>query len=337
MYHRITTLIKDYAPLKFKDIDIHSPWWSLFQQRATTLTVLGFLESANSGVFALYPLILSWGFVQYSGFINILLILSGIIWILSVLTKDLTTSRIQAEDIFSAHRTATTDIIKTDPVYHNLKQPGMMISKVDNGTNAIESIYNQYISTAIPVSTSIIVTLYLVFENNRIIGSLFALVSLCMLLVSYGLNKKRRTLIRHNIQAFDTVEDTAAIAISQAGFIRSLFVTKDFSENLRSSIRAHETSSWRLWKFLDIEFISIELCMNLVIFGIVAIYVYSPSAHTLNKTEFIAYLGILIIFAQNIQQINRGVRSFIQSSERLKDLFSTLKTFCRSDFPTFKP
>jgi ABC-type multidrug transport system fused ATPase/permease subunit len=320
--------------MRLIEVDFHKPWWFLLWQQKgiVLLNVLNVL--IYSSITSLAPFLLAQVYISGNIKVFILFVL-GLIFI-KIINYFLfyfdPVLRLQSSK--SIENSATQFFLTVDPTFHSLRSSGQIVSKVNRGSSAFESLID-IMSFNLLSLIGMMSGLIIAFAQINL-GLAFAILIFLILLIVFSIFlfvARSKLLKKNRIQNEDKSKALNLETLQQATYIRAVFGTKEQIDKAQKAQFKSMTTMAVMW-----ESGGTIVSISQIIFLISMIYVGMVLFSQANLDKTIA-VSLILSYYQLHTQISFVGNSFgrvINNFEDIKDLFEFIRNFGKQSFPVLK-
>jgi hypothetical protein len=319
-----------------QNIDFSLPWWRLFTLHKFAITEILVLDSVKTVITTLTPVLLVYAFENRSS--KIILLVFGVLFAqygLSLI-KELELARIKVTVTSSVFVSANGLLMQTDPIKHQFRESGKLISVIDKGAVAVDGLHDIFAYGFLSAFISLITALIL-FINQDSILCLIALIFFGVSLVLAVIKVLRfRPLYFPAFKKEDNYEKISVENITQAPFIRSLFQTKFFLAEIQRKLLISREAFLFLWDINDNDFAQIAVVLQMGGVAFVAYCLTLIEKGSLSVLQGIALLAVYYSLSQTILELHRTIRKYIEAQTRVETLYNTINDYNYKTFESIK-
>jgi ABC-type multidrug transport system fused ATPase/permease subunit len=332
MYTYILRVVTSSQLLTFRSVDLALPWWHTFAQRKASLVWIVGIEAVVGGFITATPVFLAQAFDSKNSNYAVLIFAALLLAYLITWIKDALLARVEAEEMYSLFLAANAVLLTTDPIHHQLRESGKLISKVDNGSQSMEKLYDTVAFGSLKDVVTIGTGLVLFATQSLILGFILVVVLVIALVLIVNESRKIRKQFQSAIDAQDAYENITVEGMTQTPLIRSTFQTKQFLAQEEQLLAAVEEQELQLWHAFDDHSVTVSLLMNVggVVIILFLLNHVQTGVQTLAQATalFAVYAGIHV----RLLGIIHDLQTLFRTKARISDLMKTMSSFGQTSF-----
>jgi hypothetical protein len=333
-YNFFTKLFNYEKRIKLIPVDFNKPWWKIiWQQKMICLAVLISLGIIN--VYDSFIMVWIAQSIESQDLARLVIIVGIRILLIFSLFFTLNINVVlQLSSMKSVFFSANKRLLEVDPISHTTKSSGVIISKINKGSDAYENLLDIITFELYTIIMGIGGSIVLLISYNLKIG----LIATAMIVAMIGFSVfwtlfNNRIFKPIRITAEDKVSQISVETMQQTNYIRSVFGTNEQLQELENSVRdfsGKEATGWEAdgigYHFLRIIFFISILVISILILGEV-------QSGRISTAVGIGLITSYSVSSSNIRSIGSNVRRFSESHSRITDLFEFMRTFGKQSYP----
>ena len=334
MFDRIVHFLSKRVNFQYREVDFSEPWWKTFGRFRWLIGLVMVFELIGGGIGTALPLLVVEALQSSNNNLFYLLIAILLIQPVMFFLKAIIIGWVEAQEISSVFISANKHILQSDPINHQTRESGALISKIDKGSRSIEGIYDVLLFSVLITLVNIGTALFLFARADWILALLStALLSISAYLV-YIVNNSQKRYFQTSIDKDDDYESVSTESIQQSPHIRSLFNTPAQLSHIRRKLVKYQTADTDLWRKVDDDYNNISgfLYLGMVLFCGYCIYLIQNQ--TLTNFEALALTAIYVGLIDTVIRVSEILRTWNRETTRIKDLHNTINSFGETTFPT---
>lgn len=323
--------------IKFVDVDFAKPWWAIVHQKKLIFGVL----LISIGLSNLYDtLMIQWiaqafenkQMTQLVAIIGIRILIA--FFVLFILNLN---PIFQLSVVNSVFLSANKKILESDPINHSTKSSGIIISKINKGSQAFETLLDVLTFEIFGMLVSIITTIWLLTSKSLEIGLAASLMIMLIIVASTISTKFNSKIFKPGrITAEDKVSQYSTETLQQATYIRSVFGTHGQINLIQSSIKNYAGKEATGWEVDGTTYVMVRIIFFCSILVIAAMLLLKIQDKQISDTLALGLLSGYIYSLANIRTVGSLVKRLTDSHARIVDLFSFMQGFGKQTFPVLE-
>jgi ABC-type multidrug transport system fused ATPase/permease subunit len=333
-YNLIAGLFAFEKVLRIIPVDFHDKWWKpLWDQKLRFFADL--LSEIIQAIFgALTPLIL--GYAIYNKDYQVILLFGAAYLGIEILNRILLRIRaiyvMQAEN--SINYAAYNFFLTVDPIFHNTKSSGQIISKIERASRSFGDIINMFLGDAVYIVISFITIIVTLTTFNLKLGVISGITFIILALINGFLSFLNSTsLIKRTIIAQDKKTAISVENLQQNALIRSSFATVEQDKTTKKLIlklMLERSVSW----FGS----GIAVTVNRILFLVASLVLSFTILDLINQNQMPAVTGVALLVtflnaSNSVLRVGSIIRGMTEKYSEIIDLFGFIRGFGKQTFP----
>jgi ABC-type multidrug transport system fused ATPase/permease subunit len=334
-YYKFWTRLFNYEKrIDLIPVNFNKPWWTIiWQQKFICLALFITLGAIN--IFDSTIMVLIARSLEVQDFNMLVIIVLVRVLLIAVLIFVMTWNPIlQLTAMKSVFFSANKRLLEVDPISHSTKSSGVIVSKINKGSDAYENLLDIITFDLYLIAASIFGSILLLLSYSIKIGLVASLMIVLMAGFSIFWSTSNAKLFKPiRIKSEDTISQISIETLQQTNYIRSVFGTNEQLELLDKSVNdfvVKEATSWETdgmgYHFLRIVFFLSVLVISIMILDEVR-------SGNMTTAVGIGLITSYFVSSSNIRSIGSNVRRFSESHFRIVDLFEFMRTFGKQTYP----
>jgi ABC-type multidrug transport system fused ATPase/permease subunit len=222
-------------------------------------------------------------------------------------------------------RSAVTQIIRIDPIFHSTKSSGQIISKINRASDSTTNWLNNLIFYPVKILVGYTALCIGAFSVDiRLFWFLIILIPVICIVNILLTNYNNNRIMQISLDYQDQSSQTMVESLTQFNIIRSTYSTDLISSKFTQELdnyTYHDSLRWRIWQIV-IVFVDL---INFVVIG-VFFYLIIPTLDFSNPL----LAGVLInlfLFLMDLWRIGINIKDYQDARLKIKDLFTFVNSF----------